>query len=57
MNPFAKVEEKHLERLKTLAKTTVISCGICTEKPYGEKTAKEEENGVVRINQHNGGLS
>ncbi len=54
MNPFAKVEEKHLERLKTLAKTTVISCGICTEKPYGEKTAKEEENGVVRINQHNG---
>ncbi|MDE7324987.1 MAG: hypothetical protein K2N63_01705 [Lachnospiraceae bacterium] len=54
VNPFAKVEEKHLEQLKTLAKTTAISCGICTEKPYGEKTAKEEENGVVRINQHNG---
>lgn len=53
-NPFAKVEEKHLERLETLAKTTAISCGICTERPYGEETAKKEGNGVVRINQHNG---
>lgn len=48
------MEEKHLERLETLAKTTAISCGICTEKPYGEENAKEDKNGVVRINQHNG---
>ena len=53
-NPFAKVEEKHLERLMNIAKTTAISCGICTEKPYQEENAKEGENGVVRIKQHNG---
>jgi len=53
-NPFVKVDAKHLEKLVSLAKATAISCGICTEKPYDEETAKEDSNGVVRINQHNG---
>ncbi|MDE7326883.1 MAG: hypothetical protein K2N63_11500 [Lachnospiraceae bacterium] len=53
-NPFVKVDAKHLEKLVSLAETTAISCGICTEKPYDEETAKEDSNGVVRINQHNG---
>ena len=53
-NPFVKVDAKHLEKLVSLAKSTAISCGICTEKPYDGETAKEDSNGVVRINQHNG---
>lgn len=52
-NPFAEVEEKQMERLQSLAKSTAIGCGICSDPPYDE-TATPDKNGVVTINEHNG---
>jgi hypothetical protein len=53
-NPFVEVDEKLLDKLQSLAKTTAIACGICSDKPYDEAIAAKEQNGVVRINEHNG---
>lgn len=53
-NPFVEVNEKQLERIQGLAKTTAISCGICSDKPYDEAMVKTLQNGVVKINEQNG---
>ena len=53
-NPFVEVDVKLMERLNSLAKTTAIGCGICSDKPYDEATAAKPVNGVVKINEHNG---
>ncbi|MEG0091796.1 MAG: hypothetical protein RSA20_08240, partial [Oscillospiraceae bacterium] len=53
-NPFVEVDDKIMEKLNTLAKTTAIACGICSDKPYDEAIAAKEKNGVVKINEHNG---
>ncbi|GLC79358.1 hypothetical protein [Lacrimispora brassicae] len=53
-NPFVEVDEKLIDKLQSLAKTTAIGCGICSDKPYDEAIAAKEQNGVVRINEHNG---
>lgn len=53
-NPFVEVQEKLLERIQVLARTTAIACGICSDKPYDEETASKLPNGVMKINEHNG---
>ncbi|MFI3238745.1 MAG: hypothetical protein R3Y47_12105 [Lachnospiraceae bacterium] len=53
-NPFVEVEEKLLERIQNLAKTTAISCGVCSEKPYEDDKVKKLPNNVMQINEHNG---
>lgn len=53
-NPFVEVDEKQMERLNSLARTTAIGCGICSDRPYDEETAKQDKNGIVTINEHNG---
>lgn len=53
-NLFVEVEDKIMERLQSLAKTTAIACGICADRPYDEEVAKREQNGVVKINEQNG---
>lgn len=53
-NPFVEVDEKLMDKLQSLAKTTAIGCGICSDKPYDEAVSAKEQNGVVRINEHNG---
>lgn len=53
-NPFVEVDEKLMERLNSLAKTTAIACGICSDKPYDESMVGKPQNGVVKINEHNG---
>lgn len=53
-NPFVEVDEKLLDRLQSMAKTTAIACGICSDKPYDGAIASREKNGVVKINEHNG---
>lgn len=53
-NPFVEVDEKMMEKLNTLAKTTAIACGICSDRPYDDAVAGKSQNGVVNINEHNG---
>ncbi len=53
-NPFVDVDEKLMERLQSLAKSTAIGCGICSEQPYDESAIGQDKNGVVKINEHNG---
>ena len=53
-NPFADVEEKLMERLQALAKSTAIGCGICSDRPYDEAAATQDKSGLVKINEHNG---
>ena len=53
-NPFVEVSEKLLERIQSLAKTTAISCGICSDKPYDEALATKLPNGVMKLNEQNG---
>lgn len=53
-NPFAEVEEKLMERLRALAKSTAIGCGICSDRPYDEAAATQDKSGLVKINEHNG---
>ena len=53
-NPFATVDEKMIEKLQSLAKTTAIACGICSDRPYDEALVGSERNNVVKINEHNG---
>lgn len=53
-NPFVEVDEKLIDRLQSLARTTAIGCGICSDKPYDDTLAAKEQGGVVKINEHNG---
>lgn len=53
-NPFVEVDEKQMARLQSLAKTTAIACGICSDKPYDDSLAAKEQGGAVRINEQNG---
>ena len=53
-NPFVEADEKLLDRLQSLAKTTAIACGICSDKPYDEALAGKEQGGAVKINEQNG---
>lgn len=53
-NPFVEVEEKLMERLQALAKSTAIGCGICSDRPYDEAAATQDKSGLVKINEHNG---
>lgn len=52
-NPFVEVEEKLMERLQALARSTAIGCGICSDRPYDE-AATQDKSGLVKINEHNG---
>lgn len=53
-NPFVEVDEKLIDRLQSLARTTAIGCGICSDKPFDDSLAAKEQGGVVKINEHNG---
>lgn len=53
-NPFVEVDEKLIDRLQSLARTTAIGCGICSDKPYDDSLTAKEQGGVVKINEHNG---
>ena len=32
-NPFAEVPQKFVDRIQSMAETTAIACGICSDKP------------------------
>lgn len=53
-NPFVEVQDKLMDRVQTLAKTTAVACGICSDKPYDEETAVKLPNNLCKINEHNG---
>lgn len=53
-NPFVEVDDKQIDRLQSLAKTTAIACGICSDKPYDDALTGKEQGGAVRINEQNG---
>ena len=43
-----------MDRIQTLAKSTAVACGICSDKPYDEETAVKLSNNLYRLNEHNG---
>ena len=47
-NPFVEVDEKLIDRLQSLARTTAIGCGICSDKPFDDSLAAKEQGGVDR---------
>lgn len=51
-NPFLEVQEKLMERIQTLAVSTVNVCGICAEKPYEDDKVEHMPNGIIKINEH-----
>ena len=53
-NPFVEVDEKLIDRLQSLARTTAIGCGICSDKPFDDSLAAKEQGGVVKISEQNG---
>lgn len=53
-NPFVEVQDKLMDRVQTLAKTTAVACGICSDKPFDEETAAKLPNNLYKINEHNG---
>lgn len=53
-NPFVEVQDKLMDRVQTLAKTTAVACGICSDKPFDEETAEKLPNKLCKINEHNG---
>ena len=53
-NPFVEVDEKLIDRLQSIARTTAIGCGICSDKPFDDSLAAKEQGGVVKINEQNG---
>ncbi len=53
-NPFVEVQEKLLDRIQNMARTTAIACGICSDKPYEDDKAVKMPNNVMKINEHNG---
>ena len=53
-NPFVEVQDKLMDRVQALAKTTAVACGICSDKPYDEEIAVKLPNKLCKINEHNG---
>ena len=53
-NPFVEVQDKLMDKVQTLAKTTAVACGICSDKPFDEETAAKLPNNLYKINEHNG---
>jgi hypothetical protein len=53
-NPFVEVQDKLMDRVQTLAKTTAVACGICSDKPFDEEAAVKLPNNLYKINEHNG---
>lgn len=53
-NPFVEVDEKLIDRLQSIARTTAIGYGICSDKPFDDSLAAKEQGGVVKINEQNG---
>jgi len=53
-NPFVEVQDKLMDRVQILAKTTAVACGICSDKPFDEETAAKLPNNLYKINEHNG---
>ena len=53
-NPFVEVQDKLMDRVQTLAKTTAVACGICSDKPFDEEIAAKLPNNLYKINEHNG---
>ena len=53
-NPFVEVQDKLMDRIQTLAKSTAVACGICSDKPFDEETAVKLPNNLYKINEHNG---
>jgi hypothetical protein len=53
-NPFVEVQDKLMDRIQTLAKSTAEACGICSDKPFDEETAAKLPNNLYKINEHNG---
>ena len=53
-NPVVEVDEKLIDRLQSIARTTAIGCGICSDKPFDDSLAAKEQGGVVKINEQNG---
>jgi hypothetical protein len=53
-NPFVEVQDKLMDRVQTLAKTTAVACGICSDKPFDEETVVKLPNQLFKINEHNG---
>ena len=51
---YGKVDEKLIDRLQSIARTTAIGCGICSDKPFDDSLAAKEQGGVVKINEQNG---
>ena len=48
------MDEKLIDRLQSIARTTAIGCGICSDKPFDDSLAAKEQGGVVKINEQNG---
>ena len=53
-NPFVEVQDKLMDRVQILAKTTAVACGICSDKPFDEEIAAKLPNNLYKINEHNG---
>lgn len=53
-NPFVEVQDKLMDRVQILAKTTAVACGICSDKPYDEENSVKLPNSLYKINEHNG---
>lgn len=53
-NPFVEVQDKLMDRVQTLAKTTAVACGICSDKPFDEESAVKLPNNLYKLNEHNG---
>lgn len=53
-NPFVEVQDKLMDRVQTLAQTTAVACGICSDKPFDEETSTKLRNDLYKINEHNG---
>lgn len=54
INPFVEVQDKLMDKVQTLAKTTAVACGICSDKPFDDETAVKLPNNLYKINEHNG---
>ncbi|MGK9250233.1 hypothetical protein [Paenibacillus humicus] len=50
-NPFVTVPDRVMSSIHDLARKTALQQGICTEKPYTEKTEKIA-NGVYKLCEH-----
>ena len=51
-NPFISVSEQTMDEINDLARRIALRCGICTEKPYNEKSQKLQ-GGAYMLSQFN----